>query len=118
MVSDASGEFNFIEIVPGSYLVIVNAQGFAPFTSAEFAITVQQAYDLPDVSLSVARANTVVTVRPTDLIAAEQIKAQEQQRLIGVIPNFYTSYIYDAAPSSLRSRNSRSLHGAHSIRLP
>jgi hypothetical protein len=34
-----------------------------------------------------------VTVRPTDLIAAEQIKAEEKQRPIGVIPNFYTSYI-------------------------
>lgn len=78
MVSDANGEFNFTEIVPGSYLVIVNAQGFAPFTSAEFAVTVQQAYDLPDVSLSVETANTVVTVRPADLIAAKQIKAQEQ----------------------------------------
>jgi Carboxypeptidase regulatory-like domain len=73
-VSNANGEFNFTGIVPGSYRVIVNAQGFAPFTSAEFAVTVQQAYELPDVSLSVETANTVVTVRPTDLIAAKQIQ--------------------------------------------
>jgi hypothetical protein len=111
MVSDANGEFDFTEIVPGSYLVIVNAQGFAPFTSAEFAVTVQQAYELPDVSLSVATANTVVTVRPTDLIAAEQIKAQEQQRLIGVIPNFYTSYIYDAAPLTSKQKFSLAARG-------
>jgi hypothetical protein len=77
MVSDANGEFNFAEIPPGSYLVIVNAKGFAPFTSVEFLVTDQQVYELPDVSLSVATANTVVTVRPADLIAAEQIKAQE-----------------------------------------
>jgi hypothetical protein len=111
MVSDANAEFNFTEIVPGSYLVIVNAQGFAPFTSAEFAVTMQEAYELPDVSLSVATANTVVTVRPTDLIAAEQIKAQEQQRLIGVIPNFYTSYIYDAAPLSSKQKFSLAARG-------
>jgi hypothetical protein len=110
-LSDANGEFNFTEIVPGSYLVIVNAQGFAPFTSAEFAVTVQQAYELPDVSLSVATANTVVTVRPNDLIAAEQIKAQEQQRLIGVIPNFYTSYIYDAAPLTSKQKFSLAARG-------
>jgi hypothetical protein len=111
MVSDANGEFAFTEIVPGSYLVIVNAQGFAPFTSAEFAVTVQQAYELPDVSLSVETANTVVTVRPTDLIAAKQIKAQEQQRLIGVIPNFYTSYIYDAAPLTSKQKFSLAARG-------
>lgn len=111
LVSDANGEFNFTEIVPGSYLLIVNAQGFAPFTSAEFAVTVQQAYEFPDVSLSVATANTFVTVRPTDLIAAEQIKAQEQQRLIGVIPNFYTSYIYDAAPLTSKQKFSLAARG-------
>jgi len=36
--------------------------------------SLQQAYELPDVSLPVETANTVVTVRPTDLIAAKQIQ--------------------------------------------
>jgi hypothetical protein len=39
-----------------------------------------------------------VTVRPTDVIAAEQIKVEEKQRFIGVIPNFYISYVHDPAP--------------------
>jgi hypothetical protein len=111
IASGANGEFNFTEIPPGAYLVSVNAQGFAPFTSAEFAVTVRQAYELPEVSLSVATANTVVTVRPTDLIAAEQIRAQEKQRLIGVIPNFYTSYIYDAAPLTSKQKFSLAARG-------
>jgi Carboxypeptidase regulatory-like domain len=116
MVSEANGEFNFTRIPAGSYLVIVNAKGFAPFTSAEFAVAVQQAYEVPDVSLSITTANMEVTVRPTELIAAEQLRAEEKQRLIGVIPNFYTSYIHDAAPS-LGNRNSRSLHGTLTIPL-
>jgi hypothetical protein len=103
-VSEANGEFSFIEVLPGSYLLIVNARGFAPFTSTEFVVTPQQAYEVPDVSLSVATASIEVTVRPTDLIAAEQIKAEEKQRLIGVIPNFYTSYIYDAAPLTWKQK--------------
>jgi hypothetical protein len=112
MVSEANGEFSFTKIPAGSYLVTVNAKGFAPFTSAEFAVAVEQAYELPDVSLAIGTANMEVTVRPTDLVAAEQIRAEEKQRLIGVIPNFYTSYIYDAAPLtwkqkfSLAARNS------------
>jgi Carboxypeptidase regulatory-like domain len=111
MVSEANGEFNFTKIPAGSYLVMVNARGFAPFTSAEFVVTVQQAYEVPDVSLSVATASIEVTVRPTDLIAAEQIKAEEKQRLIGVMPNFYTSYIYDAAPLTSKQKFSLAARG-------
>jgi hypothetical protein len=97
-VSEAHGEFNFIKVLPGSYLVIVNAPGFAVFTSAEFVVAAQQAYELPELSLTVATENTAVIVRPTELIAAEQISAAEKQRLIGVIPNFYTTYSLDTAP--------------------
>ena len=111
MVSEATGEFTFTKIPAGSYLVIVNAKGFAPFTSAEFALGVRQAYEVPGLSLSIATANMEVTVLPTEVIAAGQIRAEEKQRLIGIIPNFYTSYIFDAAPLtwkqkfSLASRN-------------
>ena len=71
----------------------------------------RQAYEVPNISLSVATANIEVTVRPTDLIAAEQIKAEEKQRLIGVIPNFYTSYIYDAAPLTWKQKFSLAARG-------
>jgi hypothetical protein len=112
MVSEANGEFNFTKIPAGSYLVSVNAYGFAPFTSAEFAVAVQQDYEVPDVSLSIAPANMEVTVRPTDLIAAEQIRAEEKQRLVGVIPNFYTSYIFDAAPLTWKQKFSLAARSA------
>ncbi len=104
IVSEANGEFTFTKILPGSYLVIVNAEGFATFTSVEFIVTMQQSYEVPGVSLSIATANTEVTVHPTEFIAAEQIKAAEKQRLIGVIPNFYTSYIFDAAPLTAKQK--------------
>jgi hypothetical protein len=111
MLSDANGEFSFLKILPGSYLVVVRAKGFAPFTSSEFLATDQQVYELPDISLTVATASIEVMVRPTDLIAAEQIKVQEKQRLIGVIPNFYTSYIYDAAPLTSTQKFSLAARG-------
>jgi hypothetical protein len=110
-VSDANGEFGFAKILPGSYLVVVNATGFAPFTSVEFLARDQQVYELPDISLSVAAASMEVTVRPTDLIAAEQIRAAEKQRLVGVVPNFYTSYIYDAAPLTWKQKFSLAVRG-------
>jgi hypothetical protein len=110
-VSDANGEFGFVKVLAGSYLVVVNAKGFAPFTSVEFLATDQQVYELPDISLSVATASMEVIVRPTDLIAAEQVRAAEKQRLMGVIPNFYTSYIYDAAPLTWKQKFSLAVRG-------
>jgi hypothetical protein len=111
MVSEEDGEFNFTKIPPGPYLVIVKANGFAPFVSEEFVVAVQQIFEVPIVSLSIATASIEVTVRPTDLIAAEQIKAAEKQRLMGVIPNFYTSYIYDAAPLTWKQKFSLAARG-------
>jgi len=61
--------------------------------------------------LSAAPARIEVTVRPTDLIAAEQIKSEEKQRLIGVIPNFCTSYINDAAPLTWKQKFSLAARG-------
>jgi hypothetical protein len=54
---------------------------------------------MPDISLKVASANTNVEVVFTQYEQAEEeIKEQEQQRIIGVFPNFYTSYVWHAAP--------------------
>jgi hypothetical protein len=111
MMSEANGEFDFTAILPGSYFVIVAAKGFAVFTSAEFVLAEQQTYDVPDISLSPAATSMEVTVRPTDVIAAEQIRAEEKQRLVGVLPNFYTSYVPDAAPLTWQQKFSFATRG-------
>jgi len=51
-----------------------------------------------------------VTVRPTEVIAAEQIKAEEKQRLLGIVPNFYVSYVKDAAPLTTKQKFSLATH--------
>jgi hypothetical protein len=109
-LSDANGAFTFSPIPPGSYRVMVNAKDFEPFQSAEIVVTAQQAYEIPGIFLRVAAANTHLTVRPTEEVAAEQIKAQEKQRIIGIVPNFYTSYIYDAAPLTTKQKYSLASH--------
>ena len=86
MVSEPNGEFSFTKVPAGSYLVTVNAKGFAPFTSPEFVIAVQQAYEVPDVSLSITTANMEVTVRPTELIAAEQLRRRRSSVSAGLLP--------------------------------
>jgi hypothetical protein len=44
------------------------------------------------------------------VIAAQQIKAEEKQRVFGAIPNFYVSYVYDAASLTAKQKFTLSLH--------
>jgi hypothetical protein len=102
--SDANGQFTFTKVSSGSYLVTAEALGFAPFTTREFTITPQQVYSVPEIALSIASSTTSIVVRPTEEIAAEQIKAEEKQRVFGVFPNFYVSYVPNAAPLTSKQK--------------
>jgi hypothetical protein len=102
--SGTNGEFTFAGVPAGSYCVTVKAVGFNPFRSEEFTVTGNQVYPLRRISLTVAAVSTSVVVRPTEEIAAEQIKAEEKQRLFGVFPNFYVSYDPDPAPLTSKQK--------------
>ena len=106
--SDVNGNFAFTQVPPGTYFVTVQAKGFLPYTSARFTVAARQAVDVPKIELSIAPLKTEVVVRPTEVIAQMQIKAQEKQRLLAVFPNFYTSYIWNAAPLNTRQKFSLS----------
>jgi hypothetical protein len=45
---------------------------------------------------------SVIVVATRENIAEEQVKVEEQQRVLGFIPNFYVSYEENAAPLSAR----------------
>ncbi len=110
LVSEENGEFAFSSLPPGTYLIAVKAKEFEPYTSPEFKISSRQVYELPKIQLSIATQRQMVVVRPTEVIAQMQVKAEEKQRLIGVLPNFYTSYVWNAAPLNTRQKFSLSAH--------
>src|SRR6185312_8622974 len=49
-------------------------------------------------------STTVHVVARTGEIAQAQLKLQESQRLLGIVPNFFSSYIWDAAPMSAKQK--------------
>ena len=103
-VTGENGQFSFSRIPPGPFQLQVSAAGFAPQTiSGELAS--EQTYLVPAIVLAVATAETQVQVGgDTVQVAEAQIKEQEKQRVIAIFPNFYASYIPDAAPMNPRQK--------------
>lgn len=96
-VSDDDGRFSFVNIAPGPFYFTITSAGFAAQTYSG-TLRPGDFHVVPPITLAVATAVTEVTVEPTAELAEKQIKEQEKQRVLGVVPNFYVSYIPDAAP--------------------
>jgi len=97
-LSAEDGSFVFIEVKPGPFSLQIELAGFAP---KQISGTVHpgETLVLPPITLTIQAASTQVRVELTEEeIAQEQIRDQEKQRVIGFIPNFYVSYVPDAAP--------------------
>jgi len=58
-----------------------------------------ESYVVPQIALAIATAVAEVRVVPSQVeVAEDEIKEEEKQRALGFIPNFYVSYIPNAAP--------------------
>jgi len=97
-VSDTDGRFFFAGVAPGPFQLTVTSAGF---TTQGLSGTLHPGEDLlvPPIILAVATASTEVRVSltPTEMAEAE-IKDEEKQRVLGVIPNFYVTYNPAAVP--------------------
>ncbi len=98
------GHFSFTDVAPGPFALTIALAGFKTKTLSG-TLPTAEGYLVPAVRLELAPVVTDVSVRlTTEEIAEEQIKVQEQQRLLGVIPNFYASYVADAAPMNPKQK--------------
>ena len=94
-----NGFFKMDGVKPATrYQVAVSAAGFAQWTSTEIVLAPSQYFILTGISLRVASVQVTVTVVPSEEVAVKQLKAEEQQRIIGLIPNFYVAYDQNASP--------------------
>jgi len=104
VASGDTGQYSFSHVPPGSFQITVTAPGFA---TQVFSADLRpgQAFLVPPIVLAVATAATEVQVAaPTVEVAEAQIKEQEKQRVLGFIPNFYVSYVHDAAPLTSKQK--------------
>ena len=99
-VTKEDGAFAFHEATSGSaYQLSVTAEGFADWNSS---ITVEpgQNKTLPEIKLRILAVQRAVTVSYSSKeVATQQLKAEEQQRVLGFIPNMYV--VYEPHPEPL-----------------
>ena len=97
-----NGFFKIVDAKPGiPYHIIVNAAGFATWTSREITLEPGQSFIVTDITLRIATVETTVTAVQPEELAVQQIKAEEKQRVLGgIIPNFYAVYDRNPVPLS------------------
>jgi len=100
IVTTQTGMFEFHDVTPGiTYQLSISAKGFADWVSPPITLNPDQFKIVTGIQLRIATERTTVDVHydPVE-VATEQFKAEEKQRVFGIIPNFYVSYESDPAP--------------------
>lgn len=104
--SGSNGQFGFTGLPPDIYKLTVTGPGMSAFTSTQFTLRAGESLIAPTVTLSVARETTSVTVTSgnKEELAQQQLRIAVQQRIGGVIPNFYSTYDWNAPPMQAKQK--------------
>jgi hypothetical protein len=96
-VTSELGAFDFESLKSGTpYSVSIHASGFSEWKSPVILLAPVQHQLVKDIVLHLEATQTSVTVYASnEQMATEQVHLEEQQRVLGIIPNFYV--VYDAA---------------------
>ncbi len=104
VLSGDDGQFSFANVAPGPFGITITSTGFATQASAGI-LRPGENYTVPQIAMALATAVTEVRVIVSRAeIAEDQIKAEEKQRVLGVVPNFYVSYDHHAVPLNSKQK--------------
>ncbi len=108
--SDMEGRFAFEGLPGGTYRVNASAPGFEAFRSPKLLLNAGERRSLEPavLVLPAGHADAYVSMNQRQIAAAE-LHAAEQQRIAG-FPDFYTSFVWNAAPLDARQKLSLGLH--------
>lgn len=102
--SDEDGKFSFANVAPGPFQITIASEGFA-IQGSSGTLHSGETYTVPQIALALATAvSEVRVVASRKELAEDQIKVQEKQRVLGVVPNFYVSYDQHAVPLSPKQK--------------
>ena len=99
------GSFRFVGLKPGSYRLTISANGFVTWTSPTIALGPGQYQVVQGIHLELVGNDTSVTVYASpQQLSTEQVNIALDQRVFGVIPNFYVAYDHNAPPLTAKSK--------------
>jgi len=102
--SDSNGHFNFAGVGPGAFELTISASGFETRVVSG-VLNPGESYEAQAIILRVNDTASEVRVTASrEEIAQEQLKVEETQRVLGVLPNFYVSYERNPAPLTARQK--------------
>jgi hypothetical protein len=105
-----NGQFNFAGLTPGAYKLTVMGQGMATYSSPSIRVEAGEFQIVSGVVLAVTASSSITVSANTETIAEEEVRVEIHQRVLGVLPNFYTSYDWTAAPLGTRQKFELAFH--------
>lgn len=97
------GRFS-LTVPMGVFQLTISAHGFADQTISGTAAA-GEVVNVPEIRLRLALTSLSIDVTPSAVeIADQQIREQEQQRVFGIVPNFFVTFNPDAAPLNARQK--------------
>lgn len=104
LTSQPDGTFAFASVPPGPFRLTVTDARFQPaMVNGLIHPGERIANENVVLSLQHATADVQVFAKESD-VAAAQVHLQEQQRVLGVFPNFYVSYVPHPAPLTAKQK--------------
>ncbi len=95
--SGADGSFSFGNAPAGTIAITASHPGFAS-AIARLTLSAGQSMALPNFVLQTGGVDVSVDALTSKQLAQLQVHAEEQQRVLGVLPNFFVSYDWNAEP--------------------
>jgi hypothetical protein len=102
-VSDDDGNFRIDALPAGTFTLTLTSEGLQALTLS-VTLAKEEQKVLPDMAMRLATANFQVDAISQVQLADQQIKQEETQRLLGILPNFFVTYDHNAAPLTTRQK--------------
>jgi hypothetical protein len=101
-----NGSFELHDVQPGMpYEITIAAPDFADWKSSSMTLAPGEFKILTGIQLQIRTELTQVDVSYDPVqVATEQLKAEEHQRVLGFVPNFYVSYEKNPAPLTAKMK--------------
>lgn len=100
-----NGEFIFSGLPAETFKLTVTAPGMGTVVSPDIVVAAGETRYLPRVVLPLNVGVTEIHVTANSVeIAEEEVHLEESQRVLGIVPNFYSAYDWNAPPLNARQK--------------